>query len=111
MSKSFTYDEKIEIRKLYRNALNSSKQIKILSELYDCNISDIKAVLFEQNGIQNSSDGISFVNGRIKWTPSAVSKLRQFRLDGKTYSQIAQILGVSPSTIAKACKRHGICSK
>ena len=115
---SLIYSE-YEIIKEYGEAADKLKQINILAELNCCSRDEIIAVLYK-NGIPLPK-GVSAKNvkqenkrGRtepIEWTDSMIKRLRDLYESKVSRENIAEVFGVSPSSVRRALEKFGIKEK
>lgn len=99
-----------DICDMYRGALNSQKQIKILAQLNDCKEGDIMAVL-ERNGI-NISEACKTRkhSGKVKcWTVPEIIKLLYLAESGASNRRLAEVFGRNETSIK--CKLSAIKHK
>ena len=107
-----------EIIKEYGEAADKREQIKILADLNCCSKDEIIAVL-HKNGIPlpkgiNIADKQNKKRGRteaIEWTDSMVKRLRDLYESRTSRENIAEVFGVSPSSVGRALEKFGIKDK
>lgn len=107
-----------EIIKEYGEAADKREQIKILADLNCCSKDEIIAVL-HKNGIPlpkgiNIADKQDKKRGRteaIEWTDSMIKRLRDLYESKVSRENIAEVFGVSPSSVCRALEKFGIKEK
>ena len=77
-----------EIRRSYREAKYPEKQIRILSELNECRVSDIKAVL---NGVA--------VSAHKRYNKTSDREKRRLYEKGLNDCEISSALGITPQAV------------
>lgn len=99
-SKTFTEQEKIDIRTSYRQAKDPKKQTTILAELYACEESDIKDVLSLPDMLPatNPTSSVS-IRSRRKWTDKDIATLLSLRAEGVSVENLAKRFGVSTAAV------------
>lgn len=99
-SKTFTEQEKIDIRTSYKQAKDPKKQTTILAELYACEESDIEAVLSlpDMFPATNPTSSVS-IRSRHKWTDEDIATLLSLRAEGVSVEDLAMRFGVSTTAV------------
>lgn len=99
-SKTFTEQEKIDIRTSYKQAKDPKKQITILAELYACEESAIRDVVSGPDIVPaiNLAASVS-TRSRHKWTDEDIATLLSLRAEGVSVEDLATRFGVSTTAV------------
>ena len=99
-SKTFTEQEKIDIRTSYKQAKDPKKQTTILAELYACEESDIRDVVLGPDIVPaiNLAASVS-TRSRHKWTDEDIATLLSLRAKGVSVEDLATRFGVSTTAV------------
>ena len=95
-SKTFTEEEKIDIRTSYNQAKEPKKQIGILADLYACRKSDIEYVIKDlQPSSAAESNKVTSQKPKHRWTSEEIAEMCLLKAKNTPIKEIATHFGVS----------------
>lgn len=103
------YMDKEEIVASYRDAKNKEQQIGILAELNVCKKCEIEDILVRAGfEIPFRKKERKHRAAATQWTPERVTELEGYLLEGLTYLEIAERMGVSDKAISYQVSSRGL---
>ena len=105
--KTFTEEEKIDIRTSYRQAKDPEKQISILADLYACRKSDIECVVKDlQQSSATKSNKVTSQKSKHRWTSEEITELRSLKAKNTPIKEIAKHFRVSVPAVQGQLAKH-----
>lgn len=107
--KTFTEEEKIDIRTSYRQAKDPEKQISILADLYACRKSDIEHIVNDLQQKQSSaakSNKVTSQKSKHRWTSEEIAEMCSLKAKNTPIKEIAKHFRVSVASVQGQLAKH-----
>lgn len=105
--KTFTEEEKIDIRTSYRQAKDPEKQISILADLYACRKSDIEQIVNDlQQSSATTSNKVTSQKSKHRWTSEEIAEMCSLKAKNTPIKEIAKHFRVSVAAVQGQLAKH-----